>query len=94
MIDKENLLINDFSKILKYTDLLFVNQNELRNYFKINPSKTALKAFAKEFPGIVILKEGRKGARATDGFEYYKAQSFDVSVVDALGAGDAFAQVL
>jgi ribokinase len=81
----------NFSKILRHTDLLFVNQRELRDYFKVNPSKTALKAFAKEFPGIVILKEGKKGARATNGFEYYKAQAFDVPVVDTLGAGDAFA---
>ena len=81
----------NFSKILKHTDLLFVNQRELNDYFKVNPSKTALKKFAKEFPGIVILKEGKKGARATDGFEYCKAQAFEVPVVDTLGAGDAFA---
>jgi ribokinase len=81
----------DFSKILRYTDLLFVNQKELNDYFKVTPSKTALKKFAKKFPGIVILKEGKKGARATDGFEYCKAHSFDVPVADTLGAGDAFA---
>ncbi|MGD2072387.1 MAG: carbohydrate kinase family protein [Candidatus Thorarchaeota archaeon] len=81
----------DFAKILRHTDLLFVNRIELKEYFKVNPSKKALKKFAKEFPGIVILKEGKGGARATDGFEYCKVQSFDVPVVDTLGAGDAFA---
>lgn len=81
----------NFDKILKHTDLLFVNQKELNHYFKVTPSKTALKKFAKQFPGIVILKEGKKGARATDGFDYCQAQSFDVPVVDTLGAGDAFA---
>jgi ribokinase len=81
----------NFSKILRYTDLLFVNQKELASYFNVNPSISALNEFAKKFPGVVILKEGKKGARATDGFEYCKVQAFDVPVVDTLGAGDAFA---
>ncbi|MGY5876267.1 MAG: PfkB family carbohydrate kinase [Candidatus Thorarchaeota archaeon] len=81
----------DYSKVLLKTDLLFVNQKELVDYFKINPTKTALKAFAKTFPGIVIVKQGTKGAIATDGFEYCTSAVFEVSVADTLGAGDAFA---
>jgi ribokinase len=46
----------DFSKILPGTDLLFVNQYELKRYFKINLSEKALKTFAKGFPGMVIVK--------------------------------------
>jgi ribokinase len=81
----------DYDKILKRTDLLFLNQKELKEYFKINPSESALRAFAKTFPGIVILKLGEKGAIATDGFEYCKSEVFEVPVVDTLGAGDSFA---
>ena len=81
----------DFSKILPGTDLLFVNQYELKKYFDVNLSEKALKAFAKGFPGMVIVKTGSKGAIATDGFEYHTSDIFEVPVVDTVGAGDAFA---
>ncbi len=81
----------DYDKILRRTDLLFVNQRELKEYFKINPTEKALRDFAKTFPGIVVLKMGEKGAIATDGFEYCTSEVFEVPVVDTLGAGDSFA---
>jgi len=81
----------DYDKILKRTDLLFLNQEELKEYFKVNPNESALRAFAKTFPGIVVLKMGEKGAIATDGFEYCTSEVFEVPVVDTLGAGDSFA---
>ncbi|MGY5856091.1 MAG: carbohydrate kinase family protein [Candidatus Thorarchaeota archaeon] len=81
----------EYDKILKRTDLLFLNQMELKEYFKINPNENALRAFAKTFPGIVVLKMGEKGAIATDGFEYCTSKVFEVPVIDTLGAGDSFA---
>lgn len=81
----------DFHRVLRSTDLLFVNQDELQRYCKISATENNLRTFAKSFPGIVILKQGSKGAIATDGFEYYHSDVFDVPVVDTLGAGDAFA---
>lgn len=81
----------DFDKVLRRTDLLFLNQSELKEYFKINPTEKGLREFAKTFPGIVILKMGKKGAIATDGFEYCTSDVFEVDTVDDLGAGDAFA---
>lgn len=81
----------EFSRILRHTDLLFVNQDELKEYFKVQPIESELRAFAKTFPGIVILKMGAKGAIATDGFEYCTSNIFEVPVVDTMGAGDSFA---
>ena len=81
----------DFKSVLRRTDLLFINEGELRDYFKITPTEKALKTFAKTIPGIVVVKKGKKGSVATDGFEYCTSQVFDVTVVDTLGAGDAFA---
>jgi ribokinase len=81
----------DYDKVLRHTDLLFLNQKELKDYFKINPSESSLRTFAKTFPGIVVLKMGKKGAIATDGFEYCTSEVFEVPVVDSLGAGDSFA---
>ncbi len=81
----------DYNKVLRRTDLLFVNQRELKEYFKINPTERALRTFAKTFPGIIVLKMGNRGAIATDGFEYCTSEVFEVPVVDTLGAGDSFA---
>lgn len=81
----------DYLEIIRSVDLLFVNQNELRTYFKVSPSEKNLRSFAKEFPGIVVVKQGRSGAIATDGFEYCTSDVFEVPVVDTLGAGDSFA---
>ncbi len=81
----------DFPKILPQTDLLFVNQGELKTYFKITASEKSLRTFAKTFPGIVVVKRGNEGAIATDGFEYCTSEVFEVKAVDTLGAGDAFA---
>jgi ribokinase len=81
----------EFNRILKHTDLLFVNQNELKDYFNIEPKEPELRAFAKTFPGIVILKMGKNGAIATDGFEYCTSHIFEVPIVDTMGAGDSFA---
>ena len=81
----------NYDKVLKRTDILFVNQRELKDYFKVNPSETALRSLAKSFPGIVVVKMGEKGAIATDGFEYCTSDVFEVPVVDTLGAGDSFA---
>ncbi len=81
----------DFSKILRSVDLLFLNEFELREYLGINAVEEELRAFAKSFPGILVVKMGDKGAIATDGFEYCTSQKFEVSVMDTLGAGDSFA---
>lgn len=81
----------DYEKILRRTDLLFLSQRELKDYFKITPTEKALRALAKTFPGIIVLKMGEKGAIATDGFEYCTSDVFEVPVVDTLGAGDSFA---
>jgi ribokinase len=81
----------NFDKVLKQADLLFLNTQELKDYFKLEPTETALRKFAKTFPGVVILKMGNKGAIATDGFEYCTSRVFEVPVQDPLGAGDSFA---
>lgn len=81
----------DYFSILRHTDLLFVNENELREYFKVEPTESAVKGLARTFPGLVIVKKGSEGAIVTDGFEFCTSQAFDVQVADTTGAGDAFA---
>ncbi len=81
----------DLKPIVRHTDLLFLNENELRQYFGLQVNETELKKLAKAFPGILIIKMASRGAAATDGFEYVVSKAFDVPVVDTIGAGDAFA---
>jgi sugar/nucleoside kinase (ribokinase family) len=81
----------DFERVLPHTDLFFVNEEELKQYFGVDVREDTLKAFAKTFPGIVVVKRGVEGAIATDGFEYSVSRAFPVDVVDTLGAGDSFA---
>ncbi|MFO7836193.1 MAG: carbohydrate kinase family protein [Candidatus Thorarchaeota archaeon] len=81
----------DFSTVLPYVDLLFLNDEELSRYFNVELTETNLKKLGKELPGIVILKRGKDGTMATDGFDIYSSRAFEVSVTDTLGAGDSFA---
>ncbi len=81
----------EFSTVLPKTDVLFLNRKELKMYFGIEPSRAALLGFARKLPGIVVVKQGRRGAVATDGLDYYTSEVFEVPVADTLGAGDAFA---
>lgn len=81
----------DFSRILKGTDLLFVNEEELKQYFGIEPKERELQKLGKTFPGVLIVKMGKKGAIATDGFELVSSKIFELEVADTMGAGDAFA---
>jgi sugar/nucleoside kinase (ribokinase family) len=81
----------DLKSIIKHVDILFVNSVELKDYFGIEPKEKQLRDFAKTFPGILVVKMGREGAIATDGFEYCSSKIFEVPVVDTLGAGDSFA---
>lgn len=81
----------DYKRVLRSTDLLFVNQEELKEYFGITPKESDLKALAKTFPGVLVVKRGKEGAIATDGFELVTSKIFEVEIVDTMGAGDAFA---
>ncbi|MGQ4911001.1 MAG: carbohydrate kinase family protein [Candidatus Thorarchaeota archaeon] len=81
----------NYDRFLRYVDLLFVNQFELENYFGVEVKKAELMKFAKTFPGVLVVKMGKNGAIATDGFEYNSSRIFEVDVVDTMGAGDAFA---
>lgn len=81
----------DYFSVLRHTDLLFVNEHELREYFKVEPTESEVRGLAKTFPGVVIVKMGSEGAIASDGFEFCTSRAFDVPVADTTGAGDAFA---
>ncbi len=81
----------DVQEVIKYLDFLFVNEREFRTYLGKEPNADNLKEIASKIPGIIILKQGSKGAIASDGIKVYTANAFNVKVADPTGAGDSFA---
>lgn len=80
------------SKILERTDILLLNQAELRlltrnKYKTIEEELKSLKKFHIEF---IVVKMGEEGCYATNGESSYFVESFKAQCRDTTGAGDAF----
>jgi len=82
----------EFLKVLKQSDLFFVNDDEVRwltgehNLFK------GAAALQKLGPKWIVVKKGEHGSFVVGGHEIYLSNTFPVlDVVDPTGAGDAFA---
>lgn len=76
-IQKANILITGIGDLeYVFSDLNLDDQiNHLRNLTSAD---------------LIVLKMGKEGARAYKGKDVFEAKSFNVEVVDELGAGDAF----
>ncbi|MBZ0291681.1 MAG: carbohydrate kinase family protein [Anaerolineae bacterium] len=73
---------------LAKTDYFFPNEEEVQALSAGNDRLTAL---AQQVHGLLIVKQGARGATAYDGRgERGSAAAFPVDVVDTTGAGDAF----
>lgn len=83
-----------FFELLKHTDVLFLNTSEAREVLKVADSTdirhlmTALKALG---PNYVVVTDGANGAYAYDGQHLHASQAFPGKLIEATGAGDAFA---
>jgi sugar/nucleoside kinase (ribokinase family) len=78
------------NSLLKYVDVLFVNEREATALTGCKSSREALKALGHLVP-CAVVKRGRKGAAAIKDGEVFAASGFQVEVVDTTGAGDSFA---
>ncbi|MBL7206800.1 MAG: carbohydrate kinase family protein [Candidatus Aenigmarchaeota archaeon] len=67
----------DVSEELKYTDILFANENEIKELSEINVK-------------IVVIKKGADGCMAKINNKEIECKPINVDVVDTTGAGDAF----
>jgi sugar/nucleoside kinase (ribokinase family) len=85
--------IKKLEKILNRADVLLLNQEEASFLAKI-PYKNEKKIFQKMdklIPGILVMTEGPKGVKVSDGHHIWRAEIFkNQRVVDRSGAGDAF----
>ncbi len=83
-----------FRHLLKCTSILFLNKEEAVKFvdFPVRPQIEELMMKLYSYgPKIVVVTNGKEGAKAYDGKEFYNVNSRPVQVTDSTGAGDAFA---
>lgn len=79
-----------FKKLLPAFNILSVNKEEMSMLYSGETIKELAQKATKHIP-LVLLTDGPKGSYACDGKRLYKAGLYeDVTVIDRLGAGDAF----
>ncbi len=80
--------------LLKWTSVLFLNKEEAIRFlnYPVRPvDDEILKKLHVLGPKIVVMTNGKEGAKAYDGQNYYRIKSLaDIKKVDATGAGDSF----
>ena len=79
----------DIDNVLKYTDVLLVNEREALELTRATTAKAALKTLSGKVD-CAVIKRGRRGAIATRNGEISTDSGFKVKVADTTGAGDSF----
>lgn len=84
--------INFLKNILKRTDIILINEEELKHLTdnKYKTCKEGAKDLLEYGIKIVVVKRGDKGSYITNGKENYLIKPFNVNCIDTTGAGDAF----
>lgn len=80
-----------FKNAMGYLDYLFINQDEAEFYSGRKAPEEIAQYFLDLGVRHVILKLGGKGSYITDGMQSHYLTTFDVELVDTVGAGDNFA---
>ena len=79
----------NIDSVLRFTDVLFVNEGEA---MKLTRSKTlhgALKTLGAKVP-CAVIKRGDRGATAIQNEDVFNDPGFRISAIDTTGAGDSF----
>lgn len=76
--------------MIKKTNILMPNSNELKLLTKKSNYKEGAAFMIQQGIEIVAVKLGSSGSYVTNGIESYNVEPFEVDVVDTTGAGDAF----
>lgn len=83
---------DELKPILDRTDILLINESELR--LLCNNNDASVQELAIEFLDLgietVVVKQGSEGVYATNGTEECLVEAFKAEVVDTTGAGDSF----
>lgn len=76
-------------ELIKYTDILLINENELLIATDMNDIDEAINYVADKVD-ILVLKRSTRGSFIKSGDEEYHINIFEVDAVDTTGAGDAY----
>jgi len=87
--DPSNKWTKSIDGVLRYTDVLFVNEREAARLTRASTPKAALKALGTKVP-CAVIKRGPRGAMAIQDGKTAKDSGFKVTAVDTTGAGDSF----
>ena len=79
---------SELSKIIGKIYCMFLNLREFKILFRDN--KSSIETFLEKYSEIIVIKMGKKGAKALTSKFKVKIPVFNVKVIDTTGAGDAF----
>ena len=84
--------INYIKDILERTNIILINEEELKNLIKNKHTtcKEKVEALLEYGIDVVVVKKGKEGAYVTDDKISHNIKPFNVKCVDTTGAGDAF----
>lgn len=91
LLPDSEIAIKTLSFFIQEADILITGIGDLEHIFpnlSLDDQIKNLRTFTST--DLIIFKMGKEGARAYKGKDVFEARSFDVEVVDELGAGDAF----
>ncbi|MBI2086288.1 carbohydrate kinase family protein [Candidatus Daviesbacteria bacterium] len=88
--------VKKYPKLLTLTELFLVNKVEAKRIlgYKVEDDiaiKKLLKSITELGPRMVAITDGKEGSFGYDGVKYYHLGVFPANLVEATGAGDAFA---
>ena len=87
--DPSNKWNRNIDGVLRYTDILFVNEREASKLTRSRTAKAALKALGAKVQ-CAVIKRGPRGAIAVHDGATAAHSGFKVRAVDSTGAGDSF----
>ncbi len=87
--DPNNKWSRSIDGVLRYTDVLFVNEREASQLTRSDTTKAALKTLGTKVE-CAVIKRGPRGALATHNGTIASDSGFKVTAVDTTGAGDSF----
>lgn len=87
--DPEDRWGDDLLEVLKYVDVFFANERELKKIAKTDDASAALNRLAGH-ASVVVLKRGSEPSICRRGREEWQDSPPRVETVDTVGAGDTF----
>lgn len=78
------------NRVLRHTDILFLNKLEALQFTRLRNVRSALKKLGQLVP-CAVVKLGRNGSMAIRNGQIVRMRAFPVDSVDTTGAGDSFA---